>query len=381
MEKKLLREWISLDYSPSLIKESREKNDGKLIVSGIIQKADCQNQNKRIYPNDILRREIENYQKAVREKRAVGELDHPECVSSGYYLLSSQGWVPIEEVKEGDNILTLDTNSKKIVEQAVTKKIDQQYSGKMVRIWNDKRTIEQLLTPSHRVLLWDRKNQPYYVTAAEFHNLNISGDSKLSHSYILRAGIWEGKDDDVAVLPGTDIQVDSCDWAAFVGIWLAEGYATINSELVDYNGRVYCVTVPNGNWLARSPSGQVFWTGNSSSVSLDRVSHIVREMWWDGNNVCGKIEILPTPKGQILEKLLESGVTIGISSRGVGSTEKNGEGLDVVQQDYTIICFDIVSEPSTPGAYLMPESKQYTQNLKISKADRIYRAINNIVLK
>jgi hypothetical protein len=53
-------------------------------------------------------------------------------------------------------------------------------------------------------------------------------------------------------------------------------------------------------------------------------------MWWEGDNVCGRIEVLPTPKGKILESILESGVTIGISSRGVGSTEPNNEGFDMV---------------------------------------------------
>lgn len=196
-DKKLLREWIALDYKPDLLKESRDKNGGKIILQGIIQKADTKNQNKRVYPREILHREIENYQKAVRESRAVGELDHPE----------------------------------------------------------------------------------------------------------------------------------------------------------------------------------------SSSVSLKNVSHIIREMWWDGSDVRGKVEILPTPQGKILEQLLESGVMIGISSRGVGSTEQTNEGVDVVQPDFQIICFDIVSEPSTPGAYLFGESKKYATDVKFSKADRIYRALNDIVRK
>ncbi len=196
-QKQLLREWYPVEYTPALMKESREKNGGKLMLQGIIQKANTQNQNKRIYPSEVLRREVENYQKAVRENRAVGELDHPE----------------------------------------------------------------------------------------------------------------------------------------------------------------------------------------SSSVSLDRVSHIVREMWWNGDDVMGRVEVLNTPKGQILQSLLESGITIGISSRGVGSTEKSNEGLDMVQTDYQIICWDIVSEPSTPGAYLFAEGKNIDTNVSFSKADRIFRAINDIRMK
>ena len=199
MEKQLLREWIAMDCSAELIKESREKNGGKLMLQGIIQKSDQLNQNKRVYPNEILRREVENYQKAVRDNRAVGELDHPE----------------------------------------------------------------------------------------------------------------------------------------------------------------------------------------SSSVSLERVSHIIKEMRWEGNNVLGRIEVLDTPRGKILQSLLESGVKIGISSRGVGSTDKNNDGYDVVQPDYQIICFDIVSEPSTPGAYLFAEGKKIDVEPKrlFERGDRIFRALNDIVLK
>jgi hypothetical protein len=197
MAKSLLREWIKLDYTPALIKESQAKNDGKIILNGVLQRAGVKNQNKRVYPREILDREVENYQKAVRESRAVGELDHPE----------------------------------------------------------------------------------------------------------------------------------------------------------------------------------------SSSVSLQKASHIVREMWWDGDTVHGKVQVLTTPMGKILENLLHDGVMIGISSRGVGSTENTNEGIDEVQSDFQLISFDIVSEPSTPGAYLFGESKKYQidENRIFSKTDRIYRALNAVL--
>jgi Prohead core protein serine protease len=196
---RLLREWYKVDYTPTLIKEDREKNGGKIILKGIIQKADAQNQNKRIYPQNVLRREVENYQKAVRESRAVGELDHPE----------------------------------------------------------------------------------------------------------------------------------------------------------------------------------------SSTVSLANVSHVLREVWWEGNTVMGKVEVLSTPRGKILESLLESGISIGISSRGVGTTQKTNEGLDEVQPDYQILCWDIVSEPSTPGAYLFTEAREISLDgpVRMARADRIYRSLNAIVGK
>lgn len=191
MSKQLLREWECLQINSALIKESREANGGKLVLSGVIQRADTPNQNKRIYPRRLLQREMDNFMKAVRENRAMGELDHPE----------------------------------------------------------------------------------------------------------------------------------------------------------------------------------------TSTVSLEKVSHVIREAWWEGNAVMGKVEVLPTPMGKILEALIESGVTVGISSRGVGSTSKNEGGHDLVQDDFTLVCFDMVAEPSTPGAFMMREAVERVE-AKLSKPDRIYRALN-----
>ena len=197
---KLLREWYALDYKPSLIKEGKTR-DGKVILRGIIQKAETKNQNGRIYPRHVLKREFENYAKAIRERRAVGELDHPE----------------------------------------------------------------------------------------------------------------------------------------------------------------------------------------RSTVNLSEVSHLLVEATWQGDDVMGVIEVLPTPKGKILESLLEAGVTVGISSRGVGSTEKKrvSEGeVDWVNDDFQLITLDIVGEPSTPGAYLHEGvSLDLNPRRTWSKADRIFRALNEITRK
>ena len=75
---RLLNSYEVFDYTPSMIKESREKNDGKIVMKGILQKADTLNQNGRIYPIDVLQREVRNYQKFIVENRALGELDHPD---------------------------------------------------------------------------------------------------------------------------------------------------------------------------------------------------------------------------------------------------------------------------------------------------------------
>ncbi len=110
-------------------------------------------------------------------------------------------------------------------------------------------------------------------------------------------------------------------------------------------------------------------------VNLKNASHMVTGIWWEGDDVMGKAKILNTPSGQILRSLVESGVKLGISSRGMGSVhESNGE--TVVEDDFNLICFDFVSEPSTHGAFMMQESKQ--SNI-ITKSDRINRILNDIV--
>jgi len=194
---KLLTEWLPFDYSKEMIKESRDNNDGKIVMKGILQKADTLNQNGRIYPEPILEREVRNYQKFIEESRALGECDHPD----------------------------------------------------------------------------------------------------------------------------------------------------------------------------------------SSVVELKNASHIVREAYMQEGVCYGTVELLDTPSGKILQSLVESGVTLGISSRGVGSTRRDGD-YDVVQDDFQLICWDFVSEPSTPGAFMMKEGREISRrdlNNHFNKTDRINRAMNEII--
>tara|TARA_B100000287_G_scaffold435112_1_gene501893 strand:- start:24720 stop:25355 length:636 start_codon:yes stop_codon:yes gene_type:complete len=99
---------------------------------------------------------------------------------------------------------------------------------------------------------------------------------------------------------------------------------------------------------------------DDSVINLKNASHLVTKMWWEGDNVMGKIEVLETPSGKILKELVKAGCKLGISSRGLGSTdEKNG--ITEVQDDFQLICFDMVSEPSTPNAYLSPSMNVTTK--------------------
>tara|TARA_Y100000034_G_scaffold131211_1_gene191467 strand:- start:1167 stop:1781 length:615 start_codon:yes stop_codon:yes gene_type:complete len=114
-----------------------------------------------------------------------------------------------------------------------------------------------------------------------------------------------------------------------------------------------------------------------SVINLRNASHMITEVWWNGKDVMGKAKVLDTPSGKILRSLVESGVTLGISSRGMGSvSESNGQ--TTVEEDFQLICFDFVSEPSTPGAFMMKEAKDYN-NQVFTKADRINRLLNEVL--
>ena len=120
---------------------------------------------------------------------------------------------------------------------------------------------------------------------------------------------------------------------------------------------------------------------DSSVVELKNASHTVREAYMEGDIVYGTVEILNTPSGKILQSLVESGITLGISSRGVGSTRSKGD-MQIVQDDFQLICWDFVSEPSTPGAFMMKEGKEVSPqfiNEVFNKTDRIDRIFNDIM--
>jgi hypothetical protein len=100
----------------------------------------------------------------------------------------------------------------------------------------------------------------------------------------------------------------------------------------------------------------------SSIINLKNVSHIIREMWWDGDQVMGKIEVLPTTSGNILKALIENNVQVGVSSRGMGSLEDKGGVLEV-QDDFELLCWDFVSTPSNPGSYMhLTEGKEIQED-------------------
>ncbi len=116
----------------------------------------------------------------------------------------------------------------------------------------------------------------------------------------------------------------------------------------------------------------------TSVINLANASHLVTDIWMDDNKCMGKIEVLNTPSGNILKNLVECGVKLGISSRGMGSvTERNG--VTMVEDDFQLICFDMVSDPSTPGAFMMTEAR--TPSNIFTEEDKIRRKIDNFLYK
>ena len=95
----------------------------------------------------------------------------------------------------------------------------------------------------------------------------------------------------------------------------------------------------------------------SSVIELKNTSHIVRDVYWDGDDVIGTVEILNTPVGNILKELIKAKCTVGISSRGMGSVKQIGEDTVAVENDFDLICWDFVSNPSTQGAFLSPKNE------------------------
>ena len=117
---------------------------------------------------------------------------------------------------------------------------------------------------------------------------------------------------------------------------------------------------------------------DDSVINLKNASHMVTDIWMDGKAVNGKVKVLDTPAGKTLRSLVDSGVKLGISSRALGSVnEQNGN--NVVQDDLQLICFDFVSEPSTPNAFMMKEAKNLQSNI-FNESDKINRLLNEVLL-
>ena len=117
----------------------------------------------------------------------------------------------------------------------------------------------------------------------------------------------------------------------------------------------------------------------STVVNLNNVSHNVKKMWWENDNLIGEVEVLGTPCGNILKELFRAGIKLGISSRGLGSVKNESDNSNVVQEDFELIAFDFVSNPSVHGAFMYPGSLNESVNVELQNKTSKYAKINHII--
>ena len=133
----------------------------------------------------------------------------------------------------------------------------------------------------------------------------------------------------------------------------------MQSDIQNQNGRVYPFSVLqkqvkeyNNKFVKESRALGELGHPSGPTINLDRVSHIITELYEDGKNFIGKAKIMDTPNGKIVKNLIESGVRLGVSSRGLGSVKSNKSGVNEVQKDFVLSTVDIVSDPSAPEAFV-----------------------------
>lgn len=234
--------YISLDCgnNKQLFESYKKINEGvgdefhcpyPFIVNAVFQKYDIENANGRIYPEHILKREVEKYQTMIKERRAIGECYRPEAM-----ILTEYGWKHLYEIKEGENVLTLNTSTNEIEIQPVKNIVKYHKDGKMINIKG--RCIDDVVTPDHGFPLFNRNNKfKKFVTAKELLETDVN-----AHYYIPKTGTWIGRNDEFMVVPkmeehelGRNIRHDLKEkylqdlvipmdiFAKFMGIYLSEG--------------------------------------------------------------------------------------------------------------------------------------------------------------
>jgi len=319
------------------ISESKKSPRGNLMVSGLLATAEVENGNGRFYSKALWEREINKYSTLVEENRACGELDH--CFIEGYKILTKEkGWVYFKDLEGNESVATLNVESRELEYQKIEENINKPYKGEIINI--ESKTFQANVTPNHKFIVETKtinKNLKFKL-ATELNSTDIIPNHQNPEHYIADCKIYSSQ----------------------------------------YEGNIYCVTVPNHTILVMSPNGSTFWSGNSSEeiINLKNISHNITKVWWDGNKVYGDIEILPTPSGNILKTLLENNILVGVSSRGLGSLEKRKDGLMEVQDDFELVCWDFISTPSNPGSWIQLKKPL---NESLNRNWDKYNNINNII--
>ena len=143
----------------------------------------------------------------------------------------------------------------------------------------------------------------------------------------------------------------------------------MQSDVKNQNGRVYPFGVLqrevknyNNKFVKEGRALGELGHPMGPTINLDRVSHLITELYEDGKDFIGKAKIMDTPNGKIVKNLLESGVRLGVSSRGLGTVKANKSGVNEVQKDFTLSTVDIVADPSAPAAFVngIMEGKEFS---------------------
>lgn len=313
------------------------------IVCAVFQKYGIKNANGRIYPENVLKREVQKYlENQVAEHRAIGALDHPSCQLADTQILTEKGWKYITDVEVGENILTLNEN-KEIEVKPILKTINQPYKGKLIHLKG--RFIDIKVTPNHKFPIFDRNHKwKGFYTAHDILDGNIEDIDNL---HLVKTPNLDEK----------QITNSDCDNFLYFSI------KDISVSEEDYEGRVYCVEVENHTFYTMCNNGKCLWSGNSSTLSGHDVSHNIIELKWDRSTLIGKMKLHLSPgykkygvcstSGDLVANLILDGILIGVSSRAVGSVE-NKFGALIVGDDLELIGWDVVMEASTPSAFIKP---------------------------
>ena len=156
------------------------------VVSAVFQKYGVKNANGRIYPEEVLKKEVEKYQQAIVERRAYGECYTPDAM-----VLTSKGWKSILDVKEGEDVLTLNIDTNEIEIQPILRKIERNHNGKLIRIKGNH--INDLVTPEHSFPIYGRNHKfKGFYTAQDILNKRIPDQN---HCYIPKQAIWNTNND------------------------------------------------------------------------------------------------------------------------------------------------------------------------------------------
>lgn len=262
--KPLLVECRTFECDPKVLSESLS-GYGPFIVKGILQRANVKNQNDRVYRKETLVREAAKYENEyVKERRALGELDHPEsCFSKSAQILTKSGWKYIKDISENEEVLTLNIYTNKPEYQKINKKIDQKYSGTMYRLKG--KNINTLVTPNHRFVVEDRYGERSFKTAEELFTINKEG---FSHLKIPKSNdCFEADSPKNFVLKGIpaeklskrlrkdllekytkDVEIPYDVWMSFMGIYLSEGhYRGCRRDGNPSNRKSNCVNITQKN--------------------------------------------------------------------------------------------------------------------------------------